>query len=148
MAVEVEVDPETGKVRILNLWAAHDNGQPINPALLAGQIEGGTTAHMGQGLFEECLTDEKGRPINPYFLDYKMPTALDAPHFHTQPLIIHNPYGPFGAKGGGESVSSSGLAALANAVADAIGVRIPDLPLTPQKILNAIKEKAGQKGTP
>ncbi|MBI2917103.1 MAG: molybdopterin-dependent oxidoreductase [Chloroflexi bacterium] len=141
MAVEVEVNPETGKVKILKLWAAHDNGQPINPALLAGQIQGGTMAHMGQGIFEECLADEHGRPINPDFFDYKMPTALDAPHFESQPVITPNPHGPFGAKGGGESVSSSALAAIANAVTDAIGVRIPDLPLTPQKILKALNEK-------
>jgi len=141
MAVEVEVDPQTGKVKILKLTAAHDNGQPINPALLAGQIEGGTMAHMGQGIFEECLTDEHGRPVNPDFFDYKMPTALDAPHFANHPIIADNPYGPFGAKGGGESVSSSALGAIANAVTDAIGVRIMDLPITPQKVLKAIKDK-------
>ncbi|MBI2917988.1 MAG: molybdopterin-dependent oxidoreductase [Chloroflexi bacterium] len=145
MAVEVSVDPETGKVRILNLWGAHDNGQPVNPAMLGGQLEGGSLAHLAQGVFEECLTDEHGKPLNADFFDYKMPTALDAPHFSGQPVIVHNPYGPFGAKGGGEDLSSCALAAVTNAITDAIGVRVPDLPLTPQKVLKALKQKNGQE---
>ncbi len=144
MAVEVSVDPETGKVRILDLWAAHDNGQPVNPAMLGGQLEGGSMSHLAQGVFEECLTDEHGKPVNPDFFDYKMPTALDAPHFTGEPVVVQNPYGPFGAKGGGEDLSSCALAAVANAITDAIGVRIPDLPLTPQKVLKALKQKNAQ----
>ncbi len=141
IVVEVAVDPETGKVRIVEAVTAHDAGQPINPALLAGQFEGGSLAHIGQSILEECLMDGNGRSVNPDFFDYKMPTALDAPHFRSEPVIVHNSQGPFGAKGGGELASCGIVAAVANAITDAIGVRITDLPITPQKILRAIQEK-------
>ena len=97
---------------------------------------------MGHGLLEESVYDEKGRVLNYTWRDYKQPTSMDVPedivveHVHT-----HDPYGPFGAKGAGEASSCSTLAAIANGIYDAVGVRIKDLPITPEKILRALKEK-------
>jgi CO/xanthine dehydrogenase Mo-binding subunit len=143
-AVEVEVDPETGRVTVLNSVAADELGQPINPVELAGQLEGGTVAGIGQALYEEVLWDEKGRPLNPNFLDYKMPTPLDAPTQEVHHLINPSEVGPFGAKGGGEMSTSVGLGAVANAISNATGVYFHELPITPQKILKALKEKEGR----
>jgi 4-hydroxybenzoyl-CoA reductase subunit alpha len=137
-AAEVEVDTETGKVKVLNVVTAHDCGQPINPLLVDGQIEGGTVQMMGQALYEECLMDNKGRPLNPSFSDYKMPRAPEAPTFVSSHIIAVDPYGPFGAKGAGEASATTALGAVANAVYDAVGVRIKDLPITPEKVLKAL----------
>ncbi len=144
MALEVEVDPETGKVKLLNSVAACDNGQVINPAMMEGQMEGGALSHYGQAFFEESLVDEKGRPINADFVSYFMPTAMEIPNFKLESIINFNPYGPFGAKGGGESFTTSAVAAAANAISNAIGVRMVNLPVTPDKILKAL-EKSRKK---
>lgn len=141
ICLEVEVDPETGMVKMLNSVAVTDNGQPINPLTLEGQMEGTGLAHYAQGLFEECVVDSEGQPLNADFLNYSIPTAMEIPSFKMESIIGANPYGPFGAKGGGESIATAALAAAANAVSDAIGVRMVDLPITPDKILKAIKEK-------
>ncbi|MFQ5827289.1 MAG: xanthine dehydrogenase family protein molybdopterin-binding subunit, partial [Dehalococcoidia bacterium] len=140
-AVEVEVDPETGQVKILRSVTADEMGQPINSMLLAGQIEGGTMCEMGQALYEEVLWDEKGRPLNPKFHDYKMPTHMDAPPQKVFHVISPSEYGPFGAKGGGERSTNTSLAAIVNAVCDAVGYRFTELPITPQRIIQVLKEK-------
>jgi CO/xanthine dehydrogenase Mo-binding subunit len=139
-AVELEVDEETGQVKLLKSAHGDDAGQPINPLMLDGQVLGGSTHMMGHALMEESLYDEKARALNDTWRDYKQPTSMDVPleavveHIHT-----HDPYGPFGAKGAGEASSCSTLAAIANGIYDAVGVRIKDLPITPEKILKALR---------
>ncbi|MDZ4246197.1 MAG: molybdopterin cofactor-binding domain-containing protein, partial [Dehalococcoidia bacterium] len=121
-AVEVEVDPETGRVKVLKSVCTRDVGRPINPMLLDAQLEGGTVFTSGQALYEECCFDEKGRPLQNSFLDYKMPTVMEAPENEHFDIITDDPNGPFGAKGAGEGSNGTTLAAIANAVEDAIGV--------------------------
>ena len=141
-AMELDVDEETGKVTLLKVAQGDDAGQPINPLMLDGQVLGGCIHMMGHGLMEESFYDEKAIPLNYTWRDYKQPTSMDVPleavvhHIHT-----HDPYGPFGAKGAGEASSCSTLAAIANGIYDAVGVRIKDLPITPEKILQALREK-------
>jgi CO/xanthine dehydrogenase Mo-binding subunit len=139
-AVEVEVDQETGEVKILQLLAAHDVGRAMNPTLVKGQIYGAAYTGAGYGLSEEIQV-RNGRVMNANFRDYKMLTAKDV--IPVEPIIIEEPDGdgPFGAKGIGEPGLVPTAPALANAVYDAIGVRITDLPLTPEKILSALRKK-------
>ncbi|MGD9032965.1 MAG: xanthine dehydrogenase family protein molybdopterin-binding subunit [Desulfobacteraceae bacterium] len=140
-AIELNVDGETGRVTMLKSAHGDDAGQPINPLMLDGQVLGGSAHMMGHGLMEESHYDEKAKALNYSWRDYKQPTSMDVPletiveHIHT-----HDPYGPFGAKGAGEASSCSTLAAIANGIYDAVGVRIKDLPITPEKILQALKE--------
>lgn len=138
--VEVEVDRETGKVKILNYVAAHDVGKAINPLLLEGQIYGGGLQGIGYALGEKMVY-QNGRLMNGNFLDYKIPTVKDVPPI--QPVIVETDEkdGPFGAKGIGEPGLVPTAPAIANAIYDAIGVRIKDLPITPEKVLAAIKAK-------
>jgi len=138
---EVKVDSETGRVNILKIRATHDVGKAINPMTCEGQIDGGVVHGMGPALFEEVIFSKNGEIVNPSFLDYKMPTALDIPEII--PFIIekHHKQGPYGAKGIGEMTVVPTAAAIANAIYDAIGVRIKDLPITPEKILSEIKKK-------
>jgi CO/xanthine dehydrogenase Mo-binding subunit len=143
-AMDIEVDKETGQVTLLRSVHGDDAGQPINPAMLEGQVNGGSAHMAGHALFEESLYDEKGRAINHTWRDYKQPTALDVPESIVEHVHTHDPYGPFGAKGAGEASACSTIAAIANGIYDAIGVRIKDLPLTPEKILQALKAKEGR----
>ncbi|MCX5799270.1 MAG: molybdopterin-dependent oxidoreductase [Proteobacteria bacterium] len=138
--VEVEVDKETGQVKILNYIAAHDVGKAINPLLLEGQIYGGGLQGIGYALGEKMIY-EKGRLMNGNFLDYKMPTAKDVPPVQAVIIESDEQDGPFGAKGIGEPGLVPTAPAIANAIYDAVGVRIKDLPITPEKILKALKEK-------
>jgi CO/xanthine dehydrogenase Mo-binding subunit len=138
--VEVEVDKETGQVKILNYIAAHDVGKALNPMLLEGQIYGGGLMGIGYALGEKMIYD-KGYLKNGTFLDYKMPTVKDAPPVQAVIVETDELAGPFGAKGIGEPGLVPTAPAIANAVYDAVGVRIKDLPITPEKILAALKEK-------
>ena len=142
--VEVEVDKETGQVKILKYVAAHDVGRAINPMLLEGQVYGGATMGIGYALTERLIL-QNGKVMNPNFLDYKMLTAKDVPNI--EPIVIetNDPFGPFGAKGIGEPGSVPTAPAIANAIYDAVGVRIKELPITPEKVLAALKEKANPK---
>jgi len=139
-AAEVEVDTETGEVKVLKIAAAHDVGRAINPMAVEGQIEGGVSMGLGYGLNEELVL-EKGKVLNPNFADYALPTALDMPP--VEPIIVEtiDPEGPFGAKGMAEPANNPTAPAIANAVYDAVGVRIKDLPITAEKVLMALKEK-------
>ena len=139
--VEVEVDRETGQVKILNYIAAHDVGKAINPMLLEGQIYGGGLMGIGYALGETMIY-EKGRLKNGNFLDYKMPTAKDVPPVQAVIVETDEQAGPFGAKGIGEPGLVPTAPAIANAIYDAVGVRIRDLPITPEKVLRALQEKA------
>ncbi len=143
-AIEVEVDKETGKIRLIKGIHGDDAGQPINPTMLEGQVNGGSSHMTGHALFEESLYDEKGRALNYTWQDYKQPTSMDVPEYYVEHVHTHDPYGPFGAKGAGEASSCSTLAAIANGVYDAVGVRIKDLPITPEKVLKALAEKEGK----
>ncbi len=137
--VEVEVDPETGVVSLLNYAAAHDSGNIINPLGAGGQVEGGVLQGIGYALMEEVLLS-KGKVQNASFMDYKLIKTTGVPPIKTLFIEVEDPVGPFGAKGLGEEVSVPVAPAIANAVYDAIGVRIKDLPITPEKILRALKE--------
>jgi 4-hydroxybenzoyl-CoA reductase alpha subunit len=141
--VEVEVDPETGHVTVTGIWGAHDSGFPLNPLLVKGQVLGATVMCIGQSLYEN-LNRVEGKVMNPSFRDYKMPLATDMPtlanveHFN---VITNDPAGPFGAKEAGEGAGTGVIAAVANAVSNAIGVRMKSVPLSPDRILSSIQER-------
>lgn len=139
--VKVRVDRETGEVEVLRVWSAHDVGKAINPALAEGQIEGGVLQGLGYALMEDMQADSTGALINPEFSTYIIPTAEDQPPII--PLIVEDPYpdGPYGAKGFGEQPLMGIAPAVANAVYDAVGVRIKELPITPEKIWQALRKK-------
>ncbi len=137
---EVEVDPRTGKVTILNFAAAHDVGKAINPIAVEGQLEGALVQGAGYGLMEDMVGVD-GRIYNPNFLNYRLPTILDASPMKIMMVESNDPVGPYGAKGVAEPALVATAPALANAIYDAIGVRITNLPITPQKILAALKAK-------
>ena len=137
-AAEVSVDVETGKVKVLKLIACFDVGQAINLNSVEGQIEGGAIYGMGYGLTEEIILN-KGITLTPSFAEFIIPTSVDSPDVETILVESGDGVGPFGAKGIGEPACTSPAPAIANAVCDAIGARIFDLPLTPEKILKARK---------
>ncbi len=139
-AAEVEVDPETGRVRLLKMVTAHDCGKAINPMLVEGQLEGSVVGGMGQALYEEVVF-EKGRVMNPSFLDYGFPTTMEMPEIEAIEVETYDPIGPFGAKEAGEGTQLSPSPAIVNAIYDAIGVDFKELPVTPEKILEALEEK-------
>ncbi len=137
-AIEVAVDIETGEVTVLKSIAAHDVGQCINRSAVDGQIHGGTQNGLGYALSEEMLYKE-GRLITPSFSEYLMPTAMDMPHVETIILESRSGLGPFGAKGIGEPSMTPVAPAVANAIADAIGVRVFEMPITPERIWRALE---------
>ncbi len=139
--VEVEVDTDTGHVRVLRLVSAHDVGKAINPMLVEGQIEGGIHMGLGYALTEEVLV-HKGKVLNPDFLDYRLFTAADMPQIETVLIEPDDPEGPFGAKGVGEMGATPVAAAIANAIYDAVGVRLTQLPMTPERVLAALDKQA------
>jgi xanthine dehydrogenase molybdenum-binding subunit len=140
--VRVKVDQDTGKVQILKYVAAHDVGKAINPMLLEGQVYGGVMMGLGYALTEQVIS-EKGENMNPNFRDYKILTAKDVVPIEAPVLETYDEAGPFGAKGIGEPGCVPTAPAVANAIYDAIGVRINDLPITPERILAAIRKKQG-----
>lgn len=137
MAIEVAVDTETGEVRILKCIAAHDVGQCINRAAVDGQIHGGIQNGLGYALTEEMIYKE-GKLITPSFSEYLMLTAMDMPPIETIILESHSGIGPFGAKGIGEPGMTPAAPAVANAIADAIGIRVFEMPITPERIVRAL----------
>ncbi len=136
--VDVEVDPDTGKVTILRYTAAQDVGTAIHPAYVEGQIQGGVVQGIGWALNEEYYYDESGRMANSSFLDYRMPTALDVPMIDTILVEVPNPGHPYGVRGVGEVPIVPPLAAIANAIADATGHRFTDLPMSPRRVVEAL----------
>ncbi len=142
-AAEVEVDPQTGQVKVLQYAAASDCGTVINPLGAEGQVEGSVAQGLGYALIEG-LKVEDGRPQNPNFSDYKLPSMRDMPPLKHGFAKSYEPTGPFGAKGLGELGMDPTAAVINNAIFDAVGVRIKTLPITPEKILRAIKEKEGK----
>jgi CO/xanthine dehydrogenase Mo-binding subunit len=136
--VDVEVDTDTGKLQILRYTAAQDVGRAIHPSYVEGQIQGGVAQGLGWAMHEEYVYDDKGHMLNASLLDYRMPTALDLPMIETILVEVPNPEHPFGVKGVGEVPIVPPAGALANAIADAIGVRIGELPMNPRVILQAL----------
>ena len=147
-SAEVEVDTETGKIRLLQFYSVGDTGTAINPRHCEQQLLGSAITHLGLTLFEEMIFDE-GQLVNGSLLDYQVASFKDLPDSF-RPIIVEVPHetGPFGAKGVGETGTLTVSAAIANAIHDATGVRIRDLPITPEKVLRALAEKdrAGAKG--
>jgi CO/xanthine dehydrogenase Mo-binding subunit len=141
-AAEVAVDTKTGKVTVLKLVASFDVGQSINTLSAQGQLEGGTVCGVGYALLEDVKMD-RGRTVTCALDTYLVPTAADMPDVEAVMLESRGGLGPFGAKGLGEPASTSGAPAVTNAVADAIGIRLTELPLTPERILTALKERDG-----
>src|SRR5881398_217062 len=135
---DVEVDPETGKVTILRFVAAQDVGKAIHPSYVEGQIQGGVAQGIGWALNEEYIYDKSGRLDNAGFLDYRVPVASDMPMIEAVMIEVPNPRHPFGARGVGEVPIVPPMAAVANAVADATGIRMRDLPISPPKLRAAI----------
>ena len=137
---EVEVDTETGQVEVVRYVAAHDVGRAINPLLLKGQIYGAALMGVGYALSEDMLFD-RGRLLNPNFRDYKILTARDA--LPVEPVLVEtdDPAGPYGAKGIGEPGLVPSAPAIANAIYDAVGVRLRKLPMKPEDVLEAIRER-------
>jgi xanthine dehydrogenase molybdenum-binding subunit len=139
--VEVEVDTETGQVRVLRLACANDVGRAINPMAVEGQIEGGAHMGLGYALTEEVQVKE-GRVLNPNLHDYRLFTMADMPDIESIIIETDDPQGPFGAKGVGEMGGTPTAAAIANAIYDAVGVRLTSVPMTAERVLKALLEKA------
>jgi len=137
---EVEVDPETGEVKVLRLIGVQDAGLALNPVLVEGQIQGGIGQGVGFALFEQMKFQE-GEVINPDFTDYKLPTALDLPFIETKIIEYPSPQHPYGARGVGEPPHIPTAAAIANAIYRAIGIRFYSLPITPERIIMALKDR-------
>jgi CO/xanthine dehydrogenase Mo-binding subunit len=138
--VDVEVDPETGRVQILRYTASQDVGRAIHPAYVEGQIQGGVAQGIGWALNEEYIYDKSGHLVNAGFLDYRIPVASDLPAIDAVMVEIPNPEHPYGVKGVGEIPLVPTLAAIANAIADASGKRLYELPMSPPKVLKALDE--------
>jgi CO/xanthine dehydrogenase Mo-binding subunit len=143
--VDVEVDPETGKVDILRCTAFIDAGKAVHPSYVEGQMQGGTVQGIGWALNEEYFYTEDGTMANSSFLDYRMPTSLDLPMIETVITEVPNPRHPYGLRGVGEAPIIPPLAAVANAIHDAVGIRMTKLPMTPGAILEALEAKKAQK---
>lgn len=139
--VEVSVDEATGQVNVEKVWVAQDVGKAINPLAVEGQIQGGVWMGLGQAMSEETAYDRKGRPLHNSMLEYRIPTIVESPPIEVSIVESIDPHGPFGAKEGSEGCLASFPPALANAVADALGLRIPDLPISPERVIEAIVKR-------
>ncbi len=143
-AAHVEVDRETGQVKVLQYVIASDCGTVIYPIGAEGQVEGGLAQGLGYALTEGLQFDE-GRPVNPNFSDYRIPSMRDMPPLKYAFANSYEPTGPFGAKGLGELNMDPTAAVISNAIFDAVGVRMKTLPITPEKVLCALREKESEK---
>jgi len=143
---EVEVDTQTGLVKVVKAVQGADVGIPINLNAVEGQVAGGLHMGLGYALMEDTVFDGKtGNPLNANFHDHKTLTAMDMPFFEMMLANTFEPTGPFGAKGIGEGATNAVAAAVANAVYNAVGVRIKDLPMTAEKVRTGIREKQGSR---
>ncbi|MDU8912461.1 xanthine dehydrogenase family protein molybdopterin-binding subunit [Aestuariicoccus sp. MJ-SS9] len=136
---DVEVDPETGATRVLRYTVIQDAGKAVHPAYVEGQFQGGAAQGIGWALNEEYVYGDDGRLQNPGFLDYRIPVCSDLPMIDTQILEIPNPNHPYGIRGVGETSIVPPLAAIANAVSNAVGVRMTHIPMSPPRILAALE---------
>ena len=142
--VDVEVDTETGKVDVLRYTAVQDAGKAIHPSYVEGQIQGGVVQGIGWALNEEYRFDQQGGMLNSSFLDYRMPISLDLPMIDTVIVEVANPAHPYGLRGVGEVPIVPPMAAISNAVYDAIGVRMDSLPMSPDKVLEGLWGRDGE----
>ncbi|HPF15133.1 MAG TPA: molybdopterin-dependent oxidoreductase, partial [Planctomycetota bacterium] len=143
--VEVEVDEETGRIRVPKVWCAHDCGRALNPMLVAGQIEGSVYMGIAEALLENHDMNRFGLHAGPSLLDYRMPTTIDTPEIEALIVESVDPEGPYGAKEAGEGPLHSAIPALSNAIFDACGIRLRHLPFTPAKVLAALREKRARE---
>jgi CO/xanthine dehydrogenase Mo-binding subunit len=141
-AAEIEVDPGTGMVKVLKYAATHDVGVAVNPTLVEGQIHGGVVQGIGMAMMEEVIYDEEGYRTNINWTDYKVPTLADMPEITAMIVEYESELGPYGGKGLGEAPVLHGPAVLGNALKDATGVRYRSLPITPEKVLRGLKDRA------
>jgi len=141
---EVVVDPDTGMVNVESIWVAHDAGKPLNPMIVEGQMEGSAYMGFAEAILEEHIFHDDGLHRGPSLLEYRLPTSLDTPELRS--LLVHtaDPEGPYGAKEAGEGPLHPSIPAIANAIHDAVGVRIDSLPFSAAKILRAMR---GPRGT-
>ena len=137
---EVSVDEETGMIRVERIWVAHDCGFAINPLAVEGQVQGSVWMGMGQALSEETQYHE-GRPLRANLLDYRVPTIVESPPIEVRIVESRDPGGPFGAKEAGEGSLSGFLAAVTNAVYDAVGIRLAELPASPDRVVEALQAR-------
>ncbi len=142
---EVDVDPDTGIVSLLKVTAAHDVGRAINPLAVEGQLDGQIFSGQGQIMFEECIM-ENGQIMNPSRLEYKLPRPFEVPEVDHIIVETHDPHGPFGAKEVGEGPIVCAAQTIANAVSNAIGYPVREIPITPQRVLRALKKKRQEEG--
>ncbi len=141
-AIKLEIDRETGKMKILKAVEAIDAGKALNPSLVKGQVTGGLLQGLATVMFEDMRYDEKGKLLNPNFTDYKLPTTKDVPEEIISIIVeIPQPDGPYGARGIGEQTMLPAAPMVANAVDDALGIRIKEMPITAEKIALAVKKK-------
>ncbi|WP_302794671.1 xanthine dehydrogenase family protein molybdopterin-binding subunit [Cloacibacillus evryensis] len=145
-AAEVEVDENTGRIWVKKIVSVHDSGKIINPQMAAGEVYGGVLQAFGFSVMEHLGADEQGLLYGGTMLEYKIPTMLDAPEIVADFIETQDPHGPYGAKSLGEPPIVSVLAAISNAVFNATGMTLNDAPFTPQKVLNAIKQKRIKEG--
>ncbi len=136
--VEVSVDPDTAFVKIEKVWVAHDCGYALNPLTVEGQVQGSVWMGMGQAMSEETRF-HNGMPIAANMLDYRIPTIVESPDIEVKIVESIDPHGPFGAKEAGEGSLSGFPGAVAAAIADAMGVRVTELPITPDRLMAAIE---------
>jgi xanthine dehydrogenase molybdenum-binding subunit len=139
--VKVEVEPDSGKVWVRRVVGSLDCGRAINPMAVEGQMEGGAAQGIGWGLWEQMVYAPDGRILNPGFLDYHIPTALDLPDIESVLVEVPTVNGPFGAKGVGEPPITPGIAAVQNAIFDAVGVDLHEVPFTPERVRAAIRAR-------
>ena len=142
--VDVEIDPETGRVTVLRYTVVQDAGKAVHPSYVEGQYQGGAAQGIGWALNEEYIYGEDGRLQNPGFLDYRVPVASDLPMIDTVIVEVPNPGHPYGVRGVGETSIVPPLAAVANAIAAAAGVRVTDVPMSPPRVLEALEARAAK----
>ena len=143
---EVEVDSETGVATVKKIWVAHDCGRALNPTLVEGQMEGSAYMGFAEAIFEEQSFKPNGLHQGPSLLDYRIPTSLDTPDLESHIIESVDPEGPYGAKEAGEGPLHPSVPAIANAIYDAVGVRVQELPFYPHRILSALREKQNSDG--
>jgi CO/xanthine dehydrogenase Mo-binding subunit len=150
---EVEVDPDTGFVEVKTIWVAHDCGRALNPTIVEGQMEGSAYMGFGEALMEQQVYKDAdhgraGLHDGPSLLDYRVPSSLDTPELRSLIVESIDPEGPYGAKEAGEGPLHPSIPAIANAIYDAVGVRMDSLPFSPPRVWRAIQEKAARRSPP
>ena len=145
--VEIEIDPDTADIHVKKVWVAHDCGKALNPLTVEGQIEGSVWMGMGQAMMEETRF-HKGLGISNSMLDYRVPTIIESPPIEAHIVESNDPHGPFGAKEAGEASLAGFLPALTNAIADALDIRVSELPITQDRLAELMDKKARAANRP